>query len=261
MGSPNFRSLELDGLGMTEAWFCPAAFLARHTHERPSVAIMLAGSFDLQMGGRTYHCAPSAVVTEPAGEAHANRIGTRGSRVVVIQPDLDQEELLRPFAAILARPSHHYHAGLGERAARLAGELAEPDDLSGLAAEILALEILVALARLPGVERRGPPGWLLRAQELVHARFAEPLRAVEVAREVDVHPAHLARAFRIHFRMSLGSYVRRLRLEWAATELRSSSRSLASLALAAGFADQSHFTRAFRRHTGLTPNAYRQARR
>jgi len=37
--------------------------------------------------------------------------------------------------------------------------------------------------------------------------------------------------------------------------------TLASLALAAGFADQSHFTRAFKRHTGLTPNAYRRSTR
>jgi AraC family transcriptional regulator len=43
----------------------------------------------------------------------------------------------------------------------------------------------------------------------------------------------------------------------AAGELKSSAMLLASVALAAGFAHQSHFTRVFKRYTGLTPNAYR----
>jgi AraC family transcriptional regulator len=47
-----------------------------------------------------------------------------------------------------------------------------------------------------------------------------------------------------------------LRLEWAAARL-SEERSLAQIALEAGFADQSHFTRAFRRHFGVTPGRYR----
>jgi AraC family transcriptional regulator len=94
----------------------------------------------------------------------------------------------------------------------------------------------------------------------VHASFREPLRIGAVAREVNVHPSHLARAFRQHFRMPLGSYVRKLRLEWVASELLGSEDSLANVALAAGFADQSHLTRAFKCHTGLTPQAYRRTR-
>jgi AraC family transcriptional regulator len=80
----------------------------------------------------------------------------------------------------------------------------------------------------------------------------------EVAQAAGVHPAHLARGFRTYFKTSLGSYIRRLRVEFAARELVQSEASLATVALAAGFADQSHFTRLFKRHTGFTPNAYRR---
>jgi AraC family transcriptional regulator len=261
MGSPRFRSLGLDGFAVTEAWFPAEEVLANHTHNRPCVAVMLDGSFDLRFSGKAYHCSPTAAFTEPAGETHANFIGTGGAHVVVVQPDPAETELLRPFAGLLDQATHRHHTGVAERASRLARELDGADDLSIFAAEGIVLEMLVTLARLDTVETRRPPVWLLRAQELLHAHFGKEIRAGDVASAVGVHPAHLARAFRVHFKLSMGSYVRRLRLEWAAGELLRSDTPLATVALEAGFADQSHFTRFFKRHTGLTPNAYRRTMR
>ncbi|HWB42254.1 MAG TPA: AraC family transcriptional regulator, partial [Gemmatimonadales bacterium] len=225
MGSPAFHSISLDGFDVVEAWFSPREYLALHTHDRACVAIMLEGSFDLAIAGRVHCCPPTAIATEPAGERHANRMGDTGARVVVIQPDPCRTELLRPFAPVLDQPSHRYHAGVAACAARLARELDRPDQLAPLAAEAAVLEILVVLSRLAAGAERVPPPWLLRARELVHARFREPLRIGEMAREVDVHPGHLARAFRRHFGMSLGTYVRGLRLEWVAGRLLASEES------------------------------------
>jgi AraC family transcriptional regulator len=261
MGSPVSRSLGLHGFEVIDAWFPPYASLPRHTHSRACVAVMLEGSFDLVIGGRVHPCPPSAVVTEPAEEGHANRVGARGARVVVVQPDPARVELLRPFASVLERVSHRHDADIAGRAGRLAREIAGPDDLASLAAEGIVLEMLVRLARTEAGSARRPPRWLLQAQELVHARFSAPFHLAEIAAEVGVHPAHLARAFRQQFRASLGSYVRRLRLEWAAEQLVRRDTPLAEVALAAGFADQSHFTRSFKLYAGLTPSAYRSTMR
>lgn len=261
MGSPSFRSLGLDGFAVVEAWFPAQEVLADHTHDRACVAVMLDGSFDLHFTGKSYHCPPATIFTEPAGETHANFIGSAGAHVVVVQPDPTSTELLRPFAGFLDRATHRNHAGMAERAFRLARELDQVDDLSALAAEGIVLEMLATLARVEaGAVRRQPP-WLRQAQELLHAQFTQAIRTADVASAVGVHPAHLARVFRTHFKLSMGSYVRRLRLDWAARELGRSDASLAAVALAAGFADQSHFTRFFKRHTGLTPNAYRRSMR
>ena len=261
MGSPRFRSLELDGFVVIEAWFPAHEVLPPHTHDRACVAAMLDGSFDLHFPGRVYHCSPATVFTEPAGETHANFMGSGGARVVVVQPDPSRADLLRPFRGLLEEASHRHHPGIAERASGLARELGGADDLSPLAAEGIVLDMLVSLARLDRGQFRRPAAWLLQAKDYLHAHFAESIRTSDLARTVGVHPAHLTRGFRTHFGISMGNYLRRLRLDWAARELLRSDASLASLALAAGFADQSHFTRFFRRYTGLTPDVYRGAMR
>lgn len=261
LGCASSRSLELGPVTVVEARFPPRAVLPRHSHERGSVAVMIDGSFDLDLGTTSRSCTPTAVFTEPAGSSHTNRIGLAGAHVVVVQPDPADEDFFRPFACLLKEQTHRHHAGVAARASRLAGELAAADDLGALAAEGLVIDMLVTLARLgPGV-RRQPPGWLRRTQELLHARFGETVRLADLAREVGMHPAHVARAFKHHFGVTVGTYVRRLRLDWAAVELARSDTSLAQMAQAAGFADQSHFTRAFRRYTGFTPSVYRRTRR
>jgi len=80
----------------------------------------------------------------------------------------------------------------------------------------------------------------------------------ELAEIVGVHPTYLGRAFRAHYGLSVGEYGRRLRLAWAAAELARGEKPLAEIATSAGFADQSHFTRVFRRHIGTTPARYRE---
>jgi AraC family transcriptional regulator len=72
-----------------------------------------------------------------------------------------------------------------------------------------------------------------------------------------VHPVHLARTFRRYYHCSPGEYVRRLRLESATRELCASDASLIEIALAAGYCDQSHFSKSFKRHTGMSPARFR----
>ncbi len=72
-----------------------------------------------------------------------------------------------------------------------------------------------------------------------------------------VHPVHLARTFRRVHRMTFAGYVRQVRIEFARRELAVSGAPLGDIAVAAGFCDQSHFSRLFKRYTGQTPAEYR----
>ena len=83
------------------------------------------------------------------------------------------------------------------------------------------------------------------------------LRATKLAREAGVHPGHLSHTFRRCIGEGIGEHVHRLRVRAACKRMLDPYASLAEVSFAAGFADQSHFTRSFRRITGMTPAAFR----
>jgi AraC family transcriptional regulator len=80
----------------------------------------------------------------------------------------------------------------------------------------------------------------------------------DMAAEMGVHPVHLCRTFSRHFDCTLGTYIRRLRVLRGWQLLTIGDTTLAEVAAQSGFADQSHFTRAFREHFGITPGRYRR---
>jgi AraC family transcriptional regulator len=143
-------------------------------------------------------------------------------------------------------------------ARRLHGELRRPlNEVSALTVEALVLEVAGEASR-PTRSAREAPAWLQDVREFLHDDFRVIRRVSQVADVAGVHPVHLARVFRATFGCSIGSYVRRLRLESAAADLARSSRPISAIALDAGFSDQSHFTHAFTAFFGRSPAVYRR---
>ena len=141
---------------------------------------------------------------------------------------------------------------------RLSREMKTRDSAAPLAAASAAIGLIADILRLeiPAV----PTKWLIRAIEIVEADLANAPTLSRLAREIGVHPAHLARTFRTTRGESLGAYVRRRRIEEADRALAITDHSLAEIAAAAGFCDQAHFTRVYRRHFGSSPGARRRQR-
>jgi AraC family transcriptional regulator len=129
-------------------------------------------------------------------------------------------------------------------------------DGADLVLEGLALQLAGALGRLPVEE--AAPRWLLAVAERLRRENHQPLRLADLAGEAGVHPVHLARAFRRHFGCSVGEELRRLRVEAVCAALARPGASIADASAAAGFADQSHCSRVFRRITGMSPAQYRE---
>jgi AraC family transcriptional regulator len=245
-------SADVNGLTISELGF-PARYVQQpYEPEASYVAIVLEGAMEKAFGLRTLMFGPGSALTMVAGTRHGARFGPTGARILIVKPRSER---------MLARVTELRGRGFGWLARRLAAELRASDQAAPLAAEGLALQLLAAATRdvsaESGSSRR--PDWLAIAEEILRERLGDCVRLSELAAEVGVHPAHLAREFRAHYGESVGEYGRRLRISWAAAELAAGKLSLAEIAVAAGFADQSHFTRLFWRYVGTTPARYRDA--
>ena len=258
-GTPRFRTADHGGFQLTDAWFPPKLEIPPHEHERTVVAVTLQGEWDSVMLRRPYASSAGSVLIEPAGERHANHFAT-GAHVLVLQPEASRCEGLGTAGRLLHRPARFRSDAIASLARRMRWELEEADAWSGLCLEGLSLEVVATACRVGEPRRRGdaPPRWLPRAIEYLHAHCLDRITVAAVAAALDVRPAQLARAFRRHQRVSIGSYVRELRVQWAIDRLTGSTQAISDIAISAGFADQSHFTRICVRHTGRTPAQYRR---
>jgi AraC family transcriptional regulator len=221
--------------------------------EAPYVAVVLDGALVKSFPRRSHSLEGGTAMTIPAGATHAARFGPAGARVVLVASENGVARLDR-----LDRLAELRGRELIWLAWRLAAELRAVDAAAPLAAEGFALELVAATTRETYAADTRLPAWLVSAEELLRERVRESVTLGVLAQSVGVHPAHLARTFRAHFGVSVGEYGRRLRLAWAAGELARGNRPLAEIAVEAGFADQSHFTRVFKRHVGTTPARYRE---
>lgn len=256
------KSIRLEGFILTEAVYRPTSNLPRHLHDRAVMSIVLKGSYTEYFGRRPNECGPYSVLLKPVGVDHADQYGAGGARCLIVKVEPRRLESLRTFSRILDQSLHARDALLAALAVRLYKEFQLADDASALSMEGLILEMLGRfMRRNPESGSSTPPHWVRTAEAMIREQPAEQLSLLNVSAAVGVHPSHLARMFRKFYGCTVGEYLRRVRLERAVQELSHKDKSLAEVALSAGFYDQSHFTRAFKAHFGLTPSAFRAATR
>ncbi len=250
------------GLTLSEITYAPRLELPKHAHESAGFCLVLQGTYAEKYDCKTLTCKPQTVTFSPAAEKHSNRFDGKGSHCFVIDMEPRWLERMCEGGLRLDGPAEFCGGGLAWLATRLYREFCEGDEASRLAIEGLALEMIAETARRsarPGTDKS--PRWLQRTKEILHAQFSEHLSLSLLSATVGVHPVYLASAFRRCYGSTIGEYIRRLRIEYACREIHGSDSSLTEIALTAGFSSQSHFSRTFKRHTGMTPAEYRLASR
>lgn len=220
-----------------------------HVHRQAYFSMVLAGGYREETGRRAIEYDVLTIVYHPPGTAHIDEIGPRGARFLTIEADDD----LVSGERISPRLRSGYPVELPREAGWIALQLLRAEDSAS--GESSVLELLGLADGTPA--SAGAPAWLTSALEHVRDEFRAPPSARELARRAGVHPVHLARVVRRDTGHSLAGIVRLRRIEHA-IGLLGSDEPLSSIALDCGFADQPHFTRAFRQVTGMCPGTMRR---
>lgn len=225
-----------------------------HTHDEAHFVYVVRGLYVTESHDAPDVCSTASLVFNPRGTTHRDRfrsddgvfftIGVGGDVASTIERTLPRATFLRtpPIVGAMSRAYRAYCEG---------------DAFADLLLESLGLELAGNAAPHATTLDAQPPRWLLRAREFLRETNPPP-KIGEAAAAAGVHPVHFARAFRRHFHCSPGEYLRECRLERAKVLLADVGHTLADVAQAAGFCDQSELTRAFRRTYGWTPRQFRR---
>jgi AraC family transcriptional regulator len=103
-----------------------------------------------------------------------------------------------------------------------------------------------------------------RAQRVaahIESHLSATIRVRDLAHLVGLSNSYFCHAFKRRYGLTVHVYVTCRRIETAQRLMLTTTESLSEIALSCGMSDQAHFTRAFRRIVGETPNRWRQSRR
>jgi AraC-like DNA-binding protein len=254
------RWRRVGGLVLAEEVFEAGQRIHRGVHPHARFVLVLKGSLTEGVTGSGTMHGPSTLIFQAANQPHSYTASSRGATCLVVDMDAAWIARAQEHAPVLAQTAAFRSGLLLHLAHRLYGEFRLRDEVSRLAIESLALGVMAQASRRATVVERPAPLWLQAAFAFIRMHFADPLSLTSVAKRVGVHPVHFARTFRDVYQTPFGSYVRELRIEFARQQL-AGPAPLSDIATAAGFCDQSHFSRCFKRHMGLTPAAYRASLR
>jgi AraC family transcriptional regulator len=242
------------GITVSEVEYTEMRHCRSHTHEQAFFSLLLEGSYREYFGRSELRYYPSTLGFHPTATEHVDEIAVIGTRFLLIQLSneynqrmLEGEPALRNAVSPLL---------CNARGSWLATTLLYyPCDIEGAVPEMLST-LLPDWSRTADKRR---PKWLPRALDLLRSEYTGRPTVIDVAQRLDLHPVYLAREFRRWSGQSVCEFVNRLRVCRALEHLQRSEIPLAEIALRAGFADQSQFTKTFRRYHGTTPGSVRRA--
>lgn len=260
VGAPRTRAAA--GFRVSVKEFNPGARLERHCDAGSSICVVLSGSVRERDARRERRIDAGGALFRPADQAHTDDVDCRGARVVTVSAAGDGLAALAGSGLRLDLPVELHSADVVAAGARLERAVADESPGASLILEGLALELFGHVLQASALPR-GPraPRWLAATRERLLAEPGRSHSLEALARSAGVSAAHLAASFRVRYGESVGGFTRRIRVEAAARRLSGSDAPVAQIAAELGFCDQSHLTRVFRRHTGLTPAAWRRSAR
>jgi AraC family transcriptional regulator len=251
--------LRRGGFRVIQVLYRDTPALPMHSHPLARVCLTMEGGFRESIGGTECDCGPGTVLLRPPQAPHRDHFGGAPVRNVLVEIEPGRFDDCRsafdaPFVPTLLRGS--LLDGIPERIDR---ELRTPDASSDVCIEGLILQLMVSASRLLTALKTPPvPGLVVDAIESIEKSFRRKVSLSGLAEQLGVLPTRLAQQFKRYKGCSVGEFVRRRRVEFAAALLREGQLAISRVAVEAGFCDQAHLTREFKTAFGMTPLKFRR---
>ena len=246
---------EAGAFSVTETVHRAGLELAPHEHAHACLHVVLDGCYReaTRSGSRSF--GPGTTLFKPAGERHWNAFDRGDSRSLRLEL---KGAALTEVGALPHPPQDRVRdprlAGIADR---IRSEMRDGDDLSAFAIESLGLELVTEFWRSARRRRTSSHELAERCADVLQGSFRSSIDLGRLSVALECSRSHLARSFRRRYGCSMGEFVRELRVADVLLQLEATGAELGEIALRAGFADQSHCTRVFRRLVGRTPGAVR----
>jgi len=226
----------------------------RHYHQHANLVFILDGECLEKRQHHSYERKTSDIAFLHAGEIHETIFMSALTRYISVdikpglfaESDIDENVIC---SAVEKSPDAKFLI------LKIYAELLCNDDLSNDSIKMLFLEF-ASLSRIVG-RVKTPPAWVNVVHELLNDRWSETITLKQLSEASGVNPVTISKHFPIYFACTLGSYLRKLRVERSLSMIKNHDSSLTQTAYACNFSDQSHFTRSFKAYTSLLPTKFR----
>lgn len=260
----HFQPGAMTGVTLMKAHFTAHTF-ERHSHETYSIGVTASGVQTFHCGGSLHASLRGDVILFNPDEAHDGQRGTQegfGYAMLYVSPqviaDCRDREAGFDMADYFTRPV--------VRDAVMGQALATAIDAAGqaqesLRAETLTRDVLIDLLqrygerRVSDVAKPAGAARMARIRDYLCSHFDQDITVDTLAREAGLSRVHLTRAFTQQCGVPPHIYLNGVRIQHARSAMLA-GQSLAEVAAACGFADQSHFGRRFKGSVGLSPGAW-----
>jgi AraC family transcriptional regulator len=244
------RSVQSNGLALVDQHTQCASILPRHLHSHAWFTFLFAGSYIERLPSAERRCSAGMVIWHPPELVHENYfISDDHNLNLVFEPEW--LESLPPDATLPCK-AVSWDGGL---AYRFGLELYRGMNRDGKVSKESVINLISRCAADAHTHRHAR--WLARVLDWINDEYSSALTLTQASEKAGVHPVHVSRSFRSTLGCTFREYLTLTRLRRATDLLKRSPRDITEIAVACGFSDHAHFTRTFKRATGLTPSGYR----
>lgn len=228
-----------------------------HFHENPYFMYVLQGDlYDVNKKQKSI-CPSGSFLLHNWQEPHYNSKESNQAKGFHIEFDKEWFKKNNIDLNLWQGSQHIKNPKLHHVLAKLYAEFKYTDAYSQISCELLIAELCDNIEKEKIYLFENNPLWLSTLVEIVH-HSKEPINLKSLSQQIGIHPGHLSRAIPKYFATTLGNYIRQVKIKQATHLMLSTKTPLFDISYQCGFADQSHFSRTFKRYMGTTPKDFQR---